>query len=201
MEVQLRELIEQIKKDGVAVAEAEAKAILDAAEAEAQRIIADARSQADQLLANAKAENERIVRSGEDAIRQAGRNLLLSFRESVTRELKAVLGEHVAVAYSATALSQLILKIVAQWAMAPDVEEMTVILSSEELQELESLLLSGMKEKMITGVTLQASDRFDGGFRIAVNNGNVYYDYSAEAVVEMLSNYLSPKIMELMKEA
>ena len=48
---------------------------------------------------------------------------------------------------------------------------------------------------------LLANDNFDGGFRIAVNDGSAYYDYSAEAVVDMLSNYLSPKVTELLKEA
>ena len=81
MEVQLQELIEQIKKEGVAVAEAEAKAIVDTARADAEKIIADAKAEADRMIAVAKSENERMVKSGEDAIRQAGRNLLISFRE------------------------------------------------------------------------------------------------------------------------
>jgi V/A-type H+-transporting ATPase subunit E len=62
-------------------------------------------------------------------------------------------------------------------------------------------LLAGLKERMLNGVTLKASDNFDGGFRIATNEGGAYYDYSAEAVLDMLSNYLSPKVTELLKEA
>ena len=61
--------------------------------------------------------------------------------------------------------------------------------------------LSALKEKMTLGVTLKANDNFDDGFRISVNNGSAYYDYSAEAVIDMLSNYLSPKITALLKEA
>ena len=61
--------------------------------------------------------------------------------------------------------------------------------------------MENRKEKMLNGVTLKANDNFDGGFRIAVNNGSAYYDYSADAVVEMLSNYLSPKVAQLLKEA
>ena len=112
MEIQLQELIEQIKKDGVAVAEAEAKNIVETAQAEAQKIIADAYAEADKILANAKSENERMVKSSEDAIRQAGRNLLISFRESVARELNAVISENVNAVYSSDALSELIIKIV-----------------------------------------------------------------------------------------
>ena len=201
MEIQLQELIEQIKKDGVSAAEAEAKIIVDAAKAEAEKIVADARAQADRILAEAKAENERMTKSSEDAIRQAGRNLLISFRESVSRELKAIIGENITAVYSSDALAQLIISIVECWANKPDAEDIAVILNSEDLKRLEETLLAALKEKMLKGITLKANDNFDGGFRVAVNNGRAYYDYSDEAVVDMLSNYLSPRVTELLKEA
>ena len=201
MEVQLQELIEQIKKDGVSVAEAEAKSIIDTAKADAEKIIADAQAQAAKILANAKTENERMVKSSEDSIRQAGRNLLISFRESVARELRAVLGEGVATVYSTESLAKLIVNVVEVWASKPDSEDITVVLNGKDLKEIEDVLLAGIKDRMLKGVVLKANDNFDGGFRIAVNNGSAYYDYSADAVVEMLSDYLGPKVTELLKEA
>ena len=142
-----------------------------------------------------------MLKSSEDAIRQAGRNLLISFRESVSRELKAIIGENVSAVYSSEALAELIVSIVESWANKPDAEYISVILNSEDLKKLEETLLAAIKEKMLKGITLKANDNFDGGFRIAVNNDSAYYDYSAEAVVDMLSNYLSPKVTELLKEA
>ena len=201
MEVQLQELIEQIKNDGVAAAEAEAKTIVDAAKADAEKLIADAQAQADKILAAAKAETERMTKSSEDAIRQAGRNLLISFRESVSRELETIVGENVAAVYSSDAFAELIISIVENWANKPDAEDIAVILNTQDLNKLEEILLSALKEKMLNGITLKANDNFDGGFRIAVNNGSAYYDYSTEAGVNMLSNYLNPKVTELLKEA
>ena len=201
MEIQLKELIDQIKKDGVDAAESEAQAILKAAKDEAEKIILSAKAEAEGILQEAKKENERITKSSEEAIRQAGRNLLISFRESVTRELKAVIGENVTAVYSSDAFAGLIISIVEGWAKKPDAEDITVVLNAQDLDKLEAALLAATKEKMLKGVTLKANDNFDGGFRIAVNNGSAYYDYSAEAVVEMLSNYLSPKVTELLKEA
>lgn len=201
MEIQLQELIEQIKKDGVAAAEAEAASIVEAAKAEAEKILADAQAQADKLMADAKAENERTVKSGEDALRQAGRNLLISFRESVTRELTAIANEGVTAVYSSDALAQLILRVVENWAAKPEAENLEIILNSADLNALEETLLAGLKEKMQNGVTLKANDHFDGGFRIAVQDGKAYYDYSAEALVDMLSGYLSPKVAARLKEA
>ncbi|MBQ6935905.1 MAG: hypothetical protein IJN49_05075, partial [Clostridia bacterium] len=74
MEIQLQELIDQIKKDGVEAAETQAEAILTAAKAEAEKIISDAKVQAEKLILDAKTENERTVKSGEDALRYALRD-------------------------------------------------------------------------------------------------------------------------------
>ena len=200
MEVQLQELIEQIKKDGVNVAETEAEKIINSAKAEAEKIIADAKASADKIIADAKTETERMTKSSEDAIRQAGRNLLISFRESVTRELALITEHNVSKVYSSESLAQLIVTVVNTWASKPDAEDIAVVLNTEDLRALEDSLLAALKDKLSDGVTLKPNDNFDGGFRIAVNNGSAYYDYSAEAVVEMLSNYLSPRVTELLKE-
>ena len=201
MELQLGELIEQIKKDGVEAAEAEAKSIIDSANADAEKIIASAKSEAEKILANAKLENERMVKSSEEAIRQAGRNLLISFRESVARELKAITEESVTAVYSSEALSEIIIQVIVSLAADPENDDIAVVLNEKDLAALEELLLAGIKEKMLSGVTLKASENFDGGFRIVLNNGSAYYDYSTDAVVDMLSNYLTPKIVKILKEA
>lgn len=201
MEIQLQELIDQIKKDGVEAAENESASILAAAKVEAQKIVEEANSEADKIMANAKLENERLVKSGEDAIRQAGRNLLISFRESISKELNVILSEKVSDVYSSEAFSDLIINVIENLSSDKDSQNIEVILNAETLRALEEAILAGLKEKMLNGVTLRANDNFDGGFRIAKKDGDAYYDYSTEAVVDMLSNYLSPKVTKLLKEA
>jgi len=142
-----------------------------------------------------------MVRSSEDAIRQAGRNLLISFRESVAREANAIVSENVSAVYSSEQFAQLVLKAVENWTAKPDAEDISVLLNSTDLANLEETLLAQFKAKALNGITLKANDNFDGGFRIAVNNGAVYYDYSAEAVTDMLSGYLGAKVTALLKEA
>ena len=201
MEIQLQELIDQIKNDGVKAAESQSEAILASAKAEAEKIIADAKAEAEKIIANAQSENARIEISAEDAIRQAGRNLLISFRESVARELNVILAQNVSAVYSSENLANIVINVVESWAKKENTDSIELILNSESLKSLENIILAGLKDRMIGGVTLKANDNFDGGFRIAVNDSGAYYDYSAEAVVDMLSNYLSPKITNLLKEA
>lgn len=201
MEIQLKELIDQIKKDGVEAAETEADAILKNANEQAEKIIAEAKAEAEKILLNAKTENERMAKSSEDAIRQAGRNLLISFRESVARELNVILSENVDAVFSKENFAELIVKVIEGWSGNPEADGLQVILNSDDLNLLENAVLSKIKEKMLGGITLKANDNFDGGFRIAMGDNGAYYDYSTEAVVDMLSNYLSPKVTELLKEA
>ena len=201
MEIQLQELIDQIKNDGVKAAETEAASILESARAEAERIISDAKAEAERMMREAKAQNERTVRAGEDSLRQAGRNLLISFRESAAKELNVITGDSVEKALSSDALPQLILTAVENWTKNTEAEDISVLIGSKELASIETELLAGLKERMCTGVTLKANDSFGEGFRISVQDGQAYYDYSAEAVTELLSAYLTPKLISLMKEA
>ncbi len=201
MEMQLQELIEQIKKEGVEQAETEAASILESAKAEAAKIISDAKAEAEKLILDAKEENARLVRVSEDSIRQSGRNLLISFRESINKELDAIIGAEVSGVYSSEAVSEVIVKAVSAVSENVDVDDISVILNKGDLEKLESSLLSALKDKISKGVTVKPNDNFNGGFRIAINNGSAFYDYSKEAVTEMLSTYLNPKVTALMKEA
>lgn len=198
MEIQLSELIEQIKKDGVAVAENQSNAIVDSAKKEAEEIIAKAEKKAEEIIAKANAENDRIVKAGEDAIRQAGRNLLISFRESVNKELDAIVGEKVSGVYSSEAICAIIAEVVKA---SPKSDDIAVLLNAKDLERFEKDIIAALKARMLEGITLKPDDNFMGGFRIEVDGGAVYYDYSANAVTEMLSTYLNPKVTALMKEA
>ena len=87
MDVQLQELIDKIKKDGVGAAEASAQAIIEDAEKRAEAIIAEAENKALESEKKAKAESERFEKSSIDAISQAARNVLISFRDSILAQV------------------------------------------------------------------------------------------------------------------
>ena len=48
---------------------------------------------------------------------------------------------------------------------------------------------------------LKADSKIAGGFRIGTKDGAAYYDFSAEAVADLFSSYLSPKTAEILKNA
>ncbi len=201
MEIQLQELIDQIKKDGVETAENEAASILESAKSEAEKIVSDAKAEAEKMILDAKEQNERFARVSEESIRQAGRNVKIALRESIVRQLDTIIGDKVKEAYSKDNLSQIILKTVEAWTKDMDADTITLLLNDKDLALLEDELYAAFKEKAMTGITLKSHDGMIGGFRISADNGRTFYDYSVRAVTEMLSVYLSPKVISLMKEA
>ncbi|MDY2840011.1 MAG: V-type ATP synthase subunit E [Treponema sp.] len=201
MDVQLQELIDKIKQDGVATAESEAAKIIATAEKKAESIISSANEKAEEIKKTAKAEAEKMEKAGEEAIIQAGRNMLLSFRDSLVGELNVLIQAETAKAESKDVLSKLIPETVKAWTKNTDASELSVLLSEKDLKELESTFTSELKAEISKGLEIKPDKTLQAGFRIGVNNGAAFYDYSAESLAEMFSTYLNPKIAGLMKEA
>ncbi len=201
MDVQLQELIDKIRKDGVASATSSAQNIISEAEKKAASIISGAEEKADSIIKNAKVETARMEKASEDAITQAGRNLIISFRDGINKELSALVGNGIAKAYDKDLLKKLIPETVKAWVATPDTKDLSVLLSSKDLKALESGLKTALKSHISKGLELKSDDSLSSGFRIGAKDGSAFYDFSAESVAELFSSYLNPKTTELMKNA
>jgi len=201
MDVQLQELIDKIKKDGVASAESSAAAIIAEAEKKAAAIISDAEAKAASIVSTGKSETERMEKASVDAIRQAGRNLLLSFRDGINAQLAAIVSAQTTGALSADALKTLVPEAVKAWAANTAAEDISVLLPAKELAAVEASLQAALKAEMAKGLELKADKSLSAGFRIGSKDGAAYYDFSAEAVADLFSAYLNPRTAPIMKEA
>ncbi len=199
MDVQLQELIDKIKKDGVASAETTAATIIAEAEKKAASIVSDAENKAEQIVKTAKAETERLEKASVDAIKQAGRNLLIAFTDGINAELSALINAETDKAFSADLLKTLIPETVKNWAHKTEADELSLLLSEKDLKALESGLLAALKDKVSKGMTIKADDSVTAGFRIGTKDGSAFYDFSSEAVAELFSAYLNPRVAEILK--
>lgn len=201
MDVQLQDLIERIKKDGVATAEKQAAQIIDEAQKKSEEIISDAESKAAEIIKSAKAETERMEKSSEEAITQAGRNMLLSFKDSLVQELDLLIQAETSKALSTDILKTLVPEVVKEWSKKNDASELSVLLSEKDLKDLNSALTQSLKDEIAKGLEVKPDKTMSAGFRIGVKNGSAYYDYSSESLAEMFAAYLNPKVAGLMKDA
>jgi V/A-type H+-transporting ATPase subunit E len=201
MDVQVQSLIDKIKKDGITSAEQQAAEILAKARKDADRIVSDAAAQAADMLKTAKAECERMEKSSTDAVKQASRNVLLSFQDAMNAQLAAIVRSETARAYSPDLLKALVPETVRAWAGKPEAEGLTVLLAPKDLAVLESGMKAALQSVLAHGVELKADNDITGGFRIGTKDGAAFYDFSSESVAALFAAYLNPKVAAVMKAA
>jgi len=201
MDVQLQELIDKIKKDGVASAESSAQKIIAEAEKRAASIVSEAEAKAEGIIKNAKAETQRMEKASEDAITQAGRNLIISFRDGINKELSAIVNEQTEKAFDKDLLKKLIPETVKAWVANTDASDVSVLLPTKDLKALEAGFKTALKSQISKGLEIKGDASLSAGFKIGSKSGGAYYDFSAEEVAGLFSAYLNPKTTELMKKA
>ncbi|MDR1507537.1 MAG: V-type ATP synthase subunit E [Treponema sp.] len=199
MDIQLHELIEKIKKDGINSASEEASLLKAQAEAEAKRIVDAAKKEAETILARAKTDAERTEKAGVAAVGQASRNLVLEFRSKIQGLLDAITVKEAAASFDETTLKNVIPEIIKNWASKGD--DLTVLLSGGDLKNVESFLREKLSGELKKGIEFRPDRGVQAGFRIANKDGSAYYDFSAKAVAELLSAYLNPRLAETLKSA
>lgn len=201
MDVQLQELIDKIKKDGVAASEKEAAKIIADAEKKAAAIVADAEEKAAAIIKDAKKETARMEKSSEEAVMQASRNLLLSFKDSIVGTLDGLIQSETEKAVTEDVLKKLVPETVKAWAKDSDASELSVLLAEKDLKKLEAAFKTSLKAEIKKGLEIKPDKTISAGFRVGVKNGAAFYDYSAESVAELFSAYLNPRVAAILKQA
>jgi len=200
MEIQVQELIDKIKKDGIKAASEEANRVRAEADTEARRLVDNAKKEADDIIARAKQDAQRSEKAGIAALEQASRNLILAFRDEIQGLLNKIVSESVSASYSDDVLKSTLPEMLKSWAQNSQ-GDLSVLLPEGELNKLQGFFNDKLKDQLNKGVELKANRKLTSGFRISNKEGSVYYDFSAEAVAELLSAYLNPKLAALLKDS
>ena len=199
MEIQVQELIDKIKKDGIKAATEEANKVKVEADTEARRIIETAKKEADDLLERAKEDAARSEKAGIAALEQASRNLILAFKDEVQALLNKIINEKVSASYNEDVLKSALPELIKSWADKGG-SDLAVILPESELSKLQGYFNDKLNNELSKGVELKSNRKLASGFHISNKEGSVYYDFSSEAVAKQLSAYLNPKLAELLKK-
>ncbi len=198
MEANLENLIDKIKAEGIEEAEVKAEKKLEEAEQEAQEIIDEAEDEATAIVEKAKNEAEQIKKSGEEALKQAQRDTILVTREKITDLLDKVFKNQIKEALELDFLQKIILELVQQL----EAEEIELTLSKSDKQELAQKLFKEVREDLnAEEISLQAERGIDAGFKIKVEDEDVYYDLTDEGIANFLNEFLNPAIREILEDS
>ncbi|MDR0455633.1 MAG: V-type ATP synthase subunit E [Treponema sp.] len=198
MDIQVQELIDKIKRDGIGSASEEAARIKREAEAEAQQIIDAAQKEAAGIIAKGKQDAERSEKAGVAALEQASRNLILAFKGEIQALLDSLVAAQVGKSFNDDVLKTIIPELIKSWP-AKGTNSLAVLVSSTSLTKLGAYFKTKLASELKKGLELKSDRNLSGGFRIAQQDGSAYYDFSPDSVAEMLCAYLSPHLAEILK--
>ncbi|MCG8430804.1 MAG: hypothetical protein MJA29_06510 [Candidatus Omnitrophica bacterium] len=190
-------LIEKIQQEGIKAAENKAQEIEAAARAKAGQIIKDAQVQADALRARSEKDCARMKESGETALRQSGRDLMLSLRKEINAVLDRLTRDAVKETLPPEALVKLVQNLIKESAHAK--EGIIVSVSEKDAEPVKKHLHALLRGELKKGVTLRSSNDIGAGFIISYDNGNSHYDFTDAALAEYIARFLRPHLAELLK--
>jgi V/A-type H+-transporting ATPase subunit E len=196
MDVQLQELIEKIKKDGISTAKQESEALREKSKAEAAQIISDAKKQAEKIIKDAKKEAETFTASSNDTLSQAARDLLIQVQTSITGMYSTVLESAVS-AEQGKILKDLIMKAAESWTK----DELEIQLSETDFKALSGSLAKEVSDLLKKETMVTPNPRIKAGFRLAEKDGNAYISFESGQLAEMLGAYVNPRIKEILSKA
>jgi V/A-type H+-transporting ATPase subunit E len=200
MDIQLQELIDKIKRDGIESASEEALRLKTQAEGEAKHIIDAARRDAADIIAKGKADAERAEKAGIAALEQASRNLVLVFKKEIETLLDKIIALKTGALYNDEVLKEVLPELIKNWASKGS-DSLDVLLAEQDRKALEGYFNAKLASELNKGLELKTDRNLSAGFRIAEKDGSAYYDFSAESVAELLSAYLNPRLAEILKSA
>ncbi|WP_455383498.1 V-type ATP synthase subunit E [Salinispira pacifica] len=200
MEIQLNELIEKIKAEGVQTAEQKADEIVAEAERKAASTVEQAKKEAARIVADAEQAAARSEQAGKAALSQAARDLILNVQGRLKTLFQAVITDSVRESYQADTLQSAVVALVTAW-KGGEIGDLSVQLPAEQLAKLEKGLRDRLAKQIEKGMTIEAAPDLDGGFRLATKDGGAYFDVSASSIATILAEYLNPRLAEQLREA
>ena len=199
MDVQLKELIDKIKNDGVKNAEENAARIIADAEVQAAAVLTTAQANADKLRETAIADAEKTERSGREALRQAGRDLILTVKGEIEALFSKVLKQETAKVLDGELFSELVRSAVDSLS-GEKLVALDVLVPEKNFSELENGLLSSLGKELSSGMEIKPFKGLNAGFRISMKDGSAFYDFSDSEIAAMLSRSLNPRLASLLSE-
>lgn len=188
MAEELKHLIDQIQKEGVEKATAEADSIISQAKEKAAKIVAEAEGKAQDALKKAETESKAFAERSAKTLEQAARDLLITVGQGCEKVVTETLGKEVNSALTGDILQKMITEVVLQGNGGA-----TLTVSETDKTALTSLCTS-LAKKSGKSVELSSDSEVLSGFKIVFDGSNASLDYTGAAVAEALASFLRPEL-------
>ena len=196
MELQIQDLVDSIKRDGIAEAEKQAAIIISEAKEKAAGLVRTGAKDAAKLMEDAKRDANVLEQSSKAAIEQAGRDVILSLKKSIHAHFDRLLEQTVGKSLTASNLVTLIVSVVKSGLVEPP--EVVIEMHTSDFTKLGDSLRTELAKELKAGLEIRPVNSVEVGFRLTSKDGSSYYDFSEEEIARMLAPFLNSVIQDIL---
>ncbi|MDR0993901.1 MAG: hypothetical protein LBN38_04965 [Verrucomicrobiota bacterium] len=201
MAEELQHLIEKIRKEGVESGEKTAESLVADAKKKAADIVAAARKQVKEMEAKAEADADAYAERGKKTLQQAARDLLITIGGSVGNVVADIVDVKVGNALDPDLISRMLLKLTDAYIAKDGDVEVEAVMSEEDAKAVKAYFAKEYQDKLEKGLQIESDREIFKGFRVGIKGGQVFHDFTKEAIADSLGNFLRPDLAEIVKDA
>jgi V/A-type H+-transporting ATPase subunit E len=196
MPEELQSLLEKINEEGVKKAEETKNKIISDAGLEAEKIISDAKTKADEIVRKAQIDADTVKSRGEAAVRQAVRDIIITLQGEILNRFKSVVKEATADAMTTDLMGEIILEMVKNYNLKnPSGEaDIELILAQKDIDSMEKLFKTSLVNSLKKNPHISLGQNFAAGVKISFKGDDVFFDFSDEAISDMICAYVGPRL-------
>lgn len=199
MAEKFQSLLDKIHEKGVKEAEASAAGIIADAEKEAKAIREKAKAEAETTIKEAAEQAASLEKRAEAAVRQAARDIILELQQELERRMTRAVSAATEQALTPAFMAALVKELAAKFAADPD-SQLTILSAVKDVPALEAALKGSLGASFRTEPKVFGDSGIKGGLEVNFKNGEVYFDFTSEAVTELVAAYIGPRLAAILAE-
>ena len=151
-----------------------------------------------EILSAARQEAEALTQRAESAISQAARDVILSLRSELESRINRAVFGCVSAALTPEFMAELIRNLADKFADSPD-DRLTVLCAVRDEAELSRLLRGALADSLKNEPRIFGNFEINGGMEVSFRNGEFYFDFTNQAIAELISGYVGPMLGRLVE--
>ncbi|OGV51954.1 MAG: hypothetical protein A2017_04835 [Lentisphaerae bacterium GWF2_44_16] len=200
MAEELQGLLERIHQETVKKADDEKDKIISAAKAEAAKILSTAKTEADELRKKAGEDAVQTEARAKAAVQQASRDILLSLKGALQARLANLVKNSVGKAMTPDLMSKILVEMVKGYCEKGLGSDLAIelLLPEKDVAEMEKLFRGSLMDDLKAKPEIVVARDFPAGMKLNFKGNDVFFDFSDEAISELICLYAGPKLTELL---
>lgn len=200
MSEELQGLLDKINKEGIAKAEEQHNEIVAKAKKEAEKIIKDAQTKAEEIIKKSKAEAKKNEERAKATIKQAARDIIIELSTSLQDRIENCVKDLVSDAMTPELMGDIIKKMAEEYIKgSKDTTSLKLIFPQKRLNETVDRLKKTFADSFKEKPEIFAGYDFASGLKIGFKGSDVFFDFSDEALTEMICEYIGPRLAATLK--